>query len=71
MQCVKCFSEYIFGFVKMVKLTEAEKDFIIKDAKAIGIDEKQLCFRDYQATGYKEGFVWILKTKNESNAEIY
>ena len=35
----------------MVKLTEAEKDFIIKEAKAIGIDEKQLLFRDYQATG--------------------
>ena len=71
MQCVKYFGEYIFGFVKMVKLTEAEKDFIIKEAKAIGIDEKQLLFRDYQATGYKEGFVWILKVKNESNVEIY
>lgn len=71
MQCVKYFSECVFGFVKMVKLTEAEKDFIIKEAKAIGIDEKQLRFRDYQATGYKEGFVWILKTKNESNVEIY
>lgn len=71
MQCVKYFSECVFGFVKMVKLTEAEKDFIIKEAKAIGIYEKQLRFRDYQATGYKEGFVWILKTKNESNVEIY
>lgn len=71
MQCVKYFCECVFGFVKMVKLTEAEKDFIIKEAKAIGIDEKQLRFRDYQATGYKEGFVWILKTKNESNVEIY
>lgn len=32
----------------------------------MGIDEKQLRFRDYQATGYKEGFVWILKTKIKS-----
>ena len=56
-QCVKYFGEYIFGFVKMVKLTEAEKDFIIKEAKAIGTDEEILLFRDYQATGYKEGFV--------------
>ena len=65
-QCVKYFGEYIFGFVKMVKLTEAEKDFIIKEAKAIGIDKKSLCFRDYQAVGCKEGFVWILKTKIKS-----
>ena len=50
----------------MVKLTEAEKDFIIKEAKAIGIDKKSLCFRDYQAVGCKEGFVWILKTKIKS-----
>lgn len=71
LQHVKYFSECIFGLVKMVKLTEAEKDFIIKEAKAIGIDEKQLRFRDYQAVGYKEGFVWILKVKNESNVEIY
>ena len=63
MQRVKYFSEYIFGFVKMVKLTKAEKDFIIKEAKAIGTDEKHLRFRDYQATGYKEGFVWILMSK--------
>jgi len=63
LQCVKYFGEYIFGFVKLVKLTKAEKDFIIKEAKAIGIDEKQLRFRDYQATGYKEGFVWILMSK--------
>lgn len=55
----------------MVKLTKAEKNFIIKEAKAIGIDEKQLRFRDYQAVGCKEGFVWILKTKNENNVEIY
>ena len=57
LQCVKYFGEYIFGFVKMVKLTEAEKDFIIKEAKAIGIDAKYIRFRDYQATGYKEGYV--------------
>ena len=62
-QCVKYFGEYIFGFVKMVKLTEAEKDFIIKEAKAIGIDKKYLCFRVYQAVGCKEGFVWILMSK--------
>lgn len=55
----------------MVKLTEAEKDFIIKEAKAIGTDEDILLFRNYQATGYKEGFVWILKTKNESCVGIY
>ena len=41
-----------FGFVKMVKLTETEKDFIIKEAEAIGTDEEFLRFRDYQATGY-------------------
>ena len=39
---------------KFIKLTEAEKDFIIKEAKAIGIDEKYLRFRDYQATRYNE-----------------
>ena len=66
MQCVKYFSEYIFGFVKMVKLTKAEKDFIIKEAKAMGIDENYLRFKDYQATAYKEGFVWILKPKRKS-----
>ena len=55
---------------KSIKLTEAGK-IIIKEAKAIGIDEKHLCFRDYQAVGRKEGFVWILKAKNESNVEIY
>ena len=71
MQCVKYFSECVFGFVKMVKLTEAEKDFIIKEAKAMGIDEKYLRFRDYQATGYKEGFVWILIVKNENYVWIY
>lgn len=71
MQCVKYFSECVFGFVKMVKLTEAEKDFIIKETKVMGTDEQYLRFRDYQATGYKEGFVWILKVKNESNVEIY
>lgn len=38
----------------MVKLTEAEKDFIIKEAKAIGIDAKYIRFRDYQATGYND-----------------
>ena len=37
---------------KFIKLTEAEKDFIIKEAKAIGIDEKYIRFRDYRATGY-------------------
>ena len=37
----------------------------------MGIDENYLRFKDYQATGYKEGFVWILKTKNENNVEIY
>lgn len=37
---------------KFIKLTEAEKDFIIKEAKAIGIDEKYISFRDYRATGY-------------------
>ena len=47
---------------KSINLTEAGK-IIIKEAKAIGIDEKYLCFRDYQATGYKEGFVWILMSK--------
>lgn len=71
LQRVKYFSECIFGLVKMVKLTKAEKDFIIKEAKAIGIDEKQLRFRDYQATGYKEGFVWILKPKRKSCILIY
>lgn len=55
---------------KSIKLTEAGK-IIIKEAKAIGIDKKYLCFRDYQAVGCKEGFVWILKTKNENNVEIY
>lgn len=65
LQCVKYFSEYIFGFVKMVKLTEAEK-IIIKEAKAIGIDKKYLYFRDNQATGYTEGYVWILKPKRKS-----
>lgn len=54
LQCVKYFGEYIFDFVKMVKLTEAEKDFIIKEAKAIGIDAKYIRFRDYQATGYND-----------------
>ena len=57
MQCVKYFGEYIFGFVKMVKLTEAEKDFIIKETKVMGTDEQYLRFRDNQATGYKEGYV--------------
>ena len=33
-------------------------------------DEQCLRFRDNQATGYKEGFIWILKTKNESCAGI-
>ena len=47
----------------MVKLTKAEKDFIIKEAKAMGIDENYLRFKDYQATAYKEGFVWILMSK--------
>lgn len=70
LQRVKYFSECIFGLVKMVKLTEAEKDFIIKEAKAMGIDENYLRFNDYQATGCKEGFVWILKTKNENNVGI-
>lgn len=51
-------------------MTEAGK-IIIKEAKAIGIDEKHLRFRDYRATGYKEGFVCILKTKNESCVGIY
>lgn len=37
---------------KFIKLTEAEKDFIIKEAKAIGIDEKYIRFRDCRATGY-------------------
>lgn len=55
---------------KSIKLTEAEK-IIIKEVKAIGTDEEFLCFRDYQAVGYKEGYVWILKTKNENNVEIY
>lgn len=55
---------------KSIKLTEAGK-IIIKEAKAIGTDEEFLCFRDYQAVGCKEGFVWILKTKNENNVEIY
>lgn len=39
---------------KFIKLTETEKDFIIKEAKAIGIDEKYLRFRDYSVTGYDE-----------------
>ena len=39
---------------KFIKLTEAEKDFIIKEAKAIGIDEKYIRFRDYRVTGYNE-----------------
>lgn len=39
---------------KFIKLTEAEKDFIIKEAKAIGIDEKYIRFRDYRATGYDD-----------------
>lgn len=55
----------------MVKLTEAEKDFIIKEEKAIGTDEEILLFRDYQATGCKEGFVWILKPKRKSCILIY
>ena len=55
---------------KSIKLTEAEK-IIIKEAKTIGIDKKYLCFRDYQAVCCKEGFVWILKTKNESCVGIY
>lgn len=71
LQRVKYFSECIFGLVKMVKLTEAEKDFIIKEAKAMGIDEEFLRFRDYRATGYKEGFVWILKLKRKSCILIY
>ena len=29
-------------------------------------DEQCLRFRDYQAVGCKEGFVWILKTKIKS-----
>ena len=37
---------------KFIKLTETEKDFIIQEAKAIGIDAKYIRFRDYQATGY-------------------
>ena len=37
---------------KLKKLTETEKDFIIKEAEAIGTDEEFLRFRDYQATGY-------------------
>ena len=63
MQCVKYFSECVFGFVKMVKLTEAEKDFIIKETKVMGTDEQYLRFRDNQATGYKEGYVVILMSK--------
>lgn len=55
---------------KSIKLTEAGK-IIIKEAKAIGIDEKHLCFRDYQAVGCKEGFVWILIVKNENYVLIY
>ena len=47
---------------KSIKLTEAGK-IIIKEAKAIGIDKKYLCFRVYQAVGCKEGFVWILMSK--------
>ncbi|WP_307770649.1 hypothetical protein [uncultured Phascolarctobacterium sp.] len=39
---------------KFIKLTDVEKDFIIKEAKAIGIDKKYLRFRDYRATGYDE-----------------
>lgn len=39
---------------KFIKLTEAEKDFIIKEAKAIGIDEKYIRFRDCRATGYDD-----------------
>ena len=54
---------------KSINLTEAGK-IIIKEAKAIGKDEKHLRFRDNQATGYKEGFIWILKTKNENNVGI-
>ena len=50
---------------KSIKLTEAGK-IIIKEAKAIGIDKKYLCFRDYQAVGCKEGVVWILKLKRKS-----
>jgi hypothetical protein len=50
---------------KSIKLTEAGK-IIIKEAKAIGIDKKYLYFRDYQAVGCKEGFVWILKPKRKS-----
>lgn len=71
LQRVKYFSECIFGLVKMLKLTKAEKDFIIKEAKAIGTDEEFLCFRDYQAVGCKEGFVWILIVKNENYVLIY
>lgn len=71
LQCVKYFGECVFGLVKMVKLTKAEKDFIIKEAKAMGIDENYLRFKDYQATGYKEGFVWILKPKRKSCILIY
>ena len=44
-------------------MTEAEKNFIIKEAKAMGIDENYLRFRDNQATGYEEGYVWILMSK--------
>ncbi len=29
-------------------------------------DEQYLCFRDYQAVGCKEVFVWILKPKRKS-----
>ena len=50
---------------KSIKLTEAGK-IIIKEAKDMGIDENYLRFRDYQATGCKEGFVWILKPKRKS-----
>ena len=55
---------------KSIKLTEAGK-IIIKEAKAMETDENYLRFKDYQATGYKEGFVWILKTKIKSCVGIY
>lgn len=37
-----------------IPLTEEEKDFVIKEAEAIGIDKKYLVFRENQATGYSD-----------------
>ena len=34
-------------------------------------EEQCLRFRDNQAIGYKEGFVWILKPKRKSCILIY